>query len=296
MVNIMGKILSLINRDHLLSRLFLLVVGTFLGTLIYNMFLVPNNLVVGGISGLAIIIKELTGLSTTLFINASNVILVTLSFIMVGKKKTIDQLIGTIMYLVMLNVTVPIASAINFHFSSEMLMLVFSSILWGISLGLIYRPGYSTGGSDFLTTIISDRIKRPITQISLIIQVGVILTGAIVFSVPKVMGAIFIIYISNKITNMIMFGVSTSKMVYVISRENEKIEDYIMNEINTGATEIKVHSGLFEKRKQILMCVVHNAQYAKFKETVLAMDPEAFLMSNNCYEVSGGQKYAVLPF
>ncbi|HBA37534.1 MAG TPA: hypothetical protein DCY94_02300 [Firmicutes bacterium] len=292
----MKKVLPLINRDHIFVRMLLLLVGTFFGTLTYNMFLVPNNLVVGGVSGLAIIIKELTGLSTTLFINGCNVILVIMSFILVGKKKTVDQLIGTVVYLLMLNVTSPIAERIGFAFSSEMLMLVFTSIVWGVAMGLIYRPGYSTGGSDFLATIISDKIKRPITSISLIIQVGVILAGAIVFSIPKVMGAIFIIYVSNKITNMIMFGVSTSKLVYVISDANDEIENYIMNEINTGATEIKVHSGLFEKRRQMLMCVVHNAQYAKFKENVLKLDPNAFMMSNNCYEVSGGQKYEILPF
>lgn len=292
----MTRILPLINRNHLLSRISILLIGTFIATLVYNMFMVPNELVVGGISGLAIIIKELCGLSTTAFIDASNVFLVILSFVMVGKKKTVDQLVGTVAYLVMLNVTSPIAKMINFQFESEMLMLIFVSILWGISMGLIYRPGYSTGGSDFLSTIISEKIKRPITSISLIIQIAVILGGSVVFNISKVLAAIFIIYVSNKITNIILFGISTSKMVYVISEKNEKIEDYIMNRMNIGATEIKVHGGIFEKHKDMLMCIVHNAQYPSFKETVLSMDSDAFLLSNNCYEVNGGQKLDILPF
>lgn len=296
MVNNMANILSKINHDHIFIRLVTLFIGTFIATLVYNMFFVPNNIVVGGVSGLAIIIQKVFDIDTTLFINLCNVILVVLSFIMIGKKKTFNQLVGCIVYLVMLNVTGPIAKLIDFQFSNQMLMLIVVSILWGISMGLIYRPGYSTGGSDFLTTIISDKIKRPITDISLFIQVIVILAGAIVFSIPTIMGAIFVIYVSNKITNIILFGVSTSKMVYVISEENEQIEDFILNKINTGATEIRVHGGLFEKKKKMLLCVVHNAQYSKFKETVLKMDHQAFLISNNCYEVSGGQKFNILPF
>lgn len=296
LVNNMGKIVDKIKNKNLIIRLICLLVGSFCATLVYNKFLVPNNIVMGGISGLAIVIKEAFHIDTTLFINASNVILVVLSFIMLGKKKTLDLLVGCIMYLLMLNVTAPIAKNINFTFESDMLMLLFLSIAWGVSTGLIYRAGYSTGGSDFLTAIISERVKKPITSISLIIQVLVIILGAIVFSVPQVMYSIFVIYLSNKVTDIVLFGLSTSKMVYVISKENDVIEDYIMNVFKTGATEIKVHGGVFQKKRQMMLCVVHNVQYQKFKNTVLSMDPDAFLISNNCYEVNGGKKLNILPF
>lgn len=292
----MGTILSHIKNEHLFTRVLCLLIGCFFITLIYNLFFVPNNIVAGGVSGLAILIKELFGLSTTIFINVSNVILVILSFIMLGKKKTIDQLIGCIVYTIMLNFTAPLAKMIHFQFDSEMLMISCSSILYGLANGIVYRAGYSTGGTDFLSQILSEKLKKPITQMSLFFQVCIISMSTIVFGIHKVMLAIFIIYVSNRITNMLLFGVSTTKMVYVVSKKYDDIEDYVMNEIHTGTTELKIHSGILEKKKRLLLCVIHNAQYSRFKHRVLEIDKEAFILANNCYEVKGGHKYNILPF
>jgi uncharacterized membrane-anchored protein YitT (DUF2179 family) len=110
------------------------------------------------------------------------------------------------------------------------------------------------------------------------------------------MYAIFIIVLSNQVTNKILFGISNNKMVYVISKKNNDIEDYIMSTIHTGATEIKIKSGLFQKKKQMIFCVVHNSQYKEFKHNILKMDPNAFILANNCYEVKGGIKHNILPF
>lgn len=292
----MPNILSKINKSNLLPRLVSLIVATFILTFVYNKFLVANHIVVGGVSGLAILIKEVFKIDTTIFINMSNVILVILSFIILGKKKTVDQLIGCIVYILMLNMTAPLVDKVPFVFHSDMLMLVVVSVIYGVSNGLIYRAGYSTGGTDFLSQILSEKIKKPITQISLVIQISIISLSAFVFGVPTVLLSIFIIYVSNKVTNAVLFGVSTSKMVYVVSNKSDEIEDFVMNKIKIGATEMKVKGGSKNKNKQMLLCVVHNTQYPKFKETIIKMDPKAFIITNECYEVSGGTKTEILPF
>jgi len=292
----MSSILSHIRNNNLFPRILSLLIGCFCSAFIYNEYLVENNIVTGGISGLAILIKAATNLDTTLFINISNVILIVLSFIVLGKNKTVDQLIGTVIYILMVNITSPLAKAVDLSFESNIIMIIFVSIISGISSGFIYRAGYSTGGTDFLTLILSDKFKKPMTYWSLLIQTVIIGISAFIFDLQRVMYSIFIIYVSNKITNAVLFGVSTMKMVYVISDKNDEIENYIMNKINTGATEIKVHGGLFEKKKQLLLCVVHNAQYTKFKNNIIYMDPNAFIVSNNCYEVNGGKSFNLLPF
>lgn len=292
----MKKILSHIKENNLIARSISLLIGTFVLTFIYNKFLVTNHIVAGGVSGLAILIEELTGLSTTIFINVSNLVLVVLSFIVLGKKETFEQLVGCIAYIVMLNVTAPLALKFEFTFSREMLMLIFVSIIYGLANGIVYRAGFSTGGTDFLSLMLSKKLKKPMPQMSLIIQIVIILLSAYVFGIPCVLSSVFIIYVSNKIMNAVLFGVSTSKMVYVISKNNDEIEDYIMNEIKLGATEIKVKGGFFGNRKQMLMCVLHNSQYTKFKREILSMDKDAFILANKCYEVNGGVKYDILPF
>lgn len=295
-VNSMTHILRRIKRSNFLARFISLLLGSFILTFVYNKFLVTNHIVVGGVSGLAILIEETCKISTTLFINLSNIFLVILSFMVLGKRKTIDQLIGCIVYIIMLNITAPLATMWNFSFESPMLMLTLVSIIYGAANGIIYRAGYSTGGTDFLSQIISEKIHQPITKISLVIQVSIILLSTFVFGMPTVMMSVFIIYFSNIVTNTVLFGVSSSKMVYVMSKKNDEIEDYIMNKIKVGATEIKVRGGYLGKRRQLLLCVVHNAQYSKFKNVILRMDPDAFIITNACYEVDGGTKYSILPF
>lgn len=292
----MTDVLSHIKKNHIFSRTIALIIGCFAMTFVYNAFLVPNNIATGGASGLAIIIKELTGLNTTVFINGANVVLVSLSFMFLGKKKTLEQLLGCIVYLIMLNITEPIARSINMIIPSDMLMIIIVSVVWGISNGLIFRAGFSTGGTDFLSQIFADKFHIPVTRASLVIQVLVLTSSLFVSNISRVMMAIFIIYVSNKITNIVLFGQSTSKLVYVVSKKSEAIEDYIMNDIKTGSTEIKVHGGKLGRNQQMLMCVVHNYQYEKFKNIVHSFDPDAFMMSNSCYEVSGGIKYKFLPF
>lgn len=292
----MGSILKNFKKKHLLSRFMCLLIGSFVLTFIYNKFLVTNDIVAGGLSGLAVVVQEAFGINTTIFINVGNVVLVILSFMMLGKKKTIDQLVGTIMYLVMLNITAPLAEMFSFEFQSTLMMVLVASIVYGICLGLIFKPGFSTGGSDFLAAILSEKMKVPMTNVSLVFQVLVILASVFIFSLPKILYSLIVIYLSNKVANIVLFGISTSKMVYVISDKNDDIKKFIMQSINTGATEIRVRGGFLEKKKQMLLCVVHNAQYERFKIKVKEMDPRAFIVSNNCYEVSGGQKYRILPF
>ncbi len=296
MVNDMTNILRRINRNNLVPRIISLLISAFVLTFIYNKFLVTNQIVVGGISGLAILIEKVFHISTTLFINASNVILVILSFVILGKSKTIDQLIGCIVYILMLNVTAPLADKIDFAFESQILMIIVVSLVYGVCNGIIYRAGYSTGGTDFLSQILSLKMKKSITQVSLVIYISIILMSAFVLEIPQVLMSIFIIYVSNKITDVVLFGISSSKMVFILSERNDEIEDFVMNKIKIGATELKVRGGYKNEQKQMLLCVVHNTQYEKFKGSILKMDPAAFIITDECYEVSGGTKYAILPF
>lgn len=292
----MKRLIKYLKKDKLYLRLFYYFIGLFIMATIYNTVYVPNNLVVGGTSGLAIIIRELTGLNTTTFINICNIIFISASFLILGKKETIPQLLGSIAYPVMITLTAPLANVINFNFSSFTLTIILAATIYGIANGLIYRAGFSSGGTDILLQIISTKFKIKVTSLGMFINSSIIIAGGIIFSPVQIIYAITIVFIYNKVCNLILFGTSSNKMVYVISKKSREIEDFIMNKINTGATEIKVHSGFFEKKKQMIFCVVHNAQYKKFKHHILKLDPEAFILSNNCYEVKGGIKYSIFPF
>lgn len=291
----MGKISE--KKLNKVIRLIYFILGVFAISLVYNAVFVPNNIVLGGVSGLAIIVKQIFGISPSTFIYISNAALIVTSYIFLGKSETLKQLLGCILYPVMVSLTAPLASLIDVSvIPTKLLLYIISALIYGLGCGIIYRAGYSTGGFDIITQILSNKLKKPITNISPILNFTVMGCGGIVFSPVQIMYAVMIIFISNKITNGVLFSISTSKMVYVISAKNKLIEDYIMNELHTGATEMKIHSGLFECKRGMIMSVVHNSQYNTFKHNVLRIDRNAFMLAKTCYQVSGGSRYELLPF
>lgn len=292
----MKRLISKLKKDNLPIRFIGFLIGAFFVALINNAIFFPNNMVVGGVSGLAVIVKKLTGLSTTVFINISNVILIIMCFVFLNRKEALSQIIGCIVYPVMITLTEPLANYIILEFDSFLLLNVLVSIFYGIAAGIVYRTGFSTGGSDIILAILSKYLKKSFTSIGLVINTCIIVVGIIVFNPVQIMYSVLVIFISNKVTHLVLNSISTKKMVYVVSYKNSEIEDYIMNHIHTGATEIKIKNGLFTRRKQMLMCVIHNKDYYKFKNRILKIDSNAFILANSCYEVSGGFKYNLLPF
>ena len=149
------SILNIIEFKNYAYRLLFLIIACFFAALNYNMIFVPNNIVVGGTSGLAIICKQLFGINTTLFIYISMGLLIILGYFILGKKKSINTIIGSIIYLIMVSITEKLVLKINLTFESTLILLIFTSLLNGVSSGMIYRSGFNTGGSDILATILN---------------------------------------------------------------------------------------------------------------------------------------------
>ena len=289
------RLRDVFNKDNITKFLYAMIGITVL-SIIYNAILAPQKIVTGGVGGIAIIVNELTGLNTTIFIDLSNVSLIILSFILIGKKATLRQILGCLMYISMVTFTAPLGRYLSSQLEISLIFIIIVSIIYGVGAGLVYRAGYSTGGFDILTTIFEKKLKKPITETSPILNVTVIIFGAFLFKPVQVMYALLIIYISNFVTNVVLYSVSRNKMVFIISKKGNYISNVMINDMHLGITKMKVHSGLFERRKEVIMCIVHNTQYEKLKHEVLKIDNSAFILANKCFQVSGGLSYSLLPF
>ena len=273
-------------------KIVLYAIGLFGAAIAYNSIFVPNNIIVGGASGLAIVLKEITGISTTILIDIMNLLLIVISFIFLGKKGTLKQILGCICYPIMVTITSPLSNIIVID--DLVLKFLFGALLYGVSLGLIYRIGFSTGGFDIISQILSNITKKPITAISPVINSIVLLTGYIVFSPIQILYSLIIIFVSNKIINIVLFSISNNKMVYILS--NADVTSYITNNFHLGVTEFKVNSDLAGRKKNAFLVIVHNAKYDNFKRNILNLDPKATLIAKRCYEVTGGSRFRLLPF
>ena len=290
------SIINEVERKNFLIRLIFFTLASFLYGIIYNTFLVPNNIVIGGMSGLAIVIKEIIGLSTTVFINISTLILVIISYFVLGKDKAIYTIIGSIIFTLLLSFTSTFSYNLQGYLKNEFLIVLVSSISIGIANGIIYRSGFNTGGSDILASILNKYFKIPIGQCNSIINTFIIMSGAFLFGITKTIYAIFILTISSKIIDLVMLGVNDSKMIYIKSKNWKNLEKYIVNDLKLGVTEIGNKGGIFINKEPTLLVILPFDEYYNFKYHILKYDSKAFIAAHDCYAIQNGYSKKILPF
>ena len=268
------------------------VLGISLYALCFNLFLIPNELVVSGFSGVAIVTQKLFGWNNQAFIYITNFILLGFSFIFLKPETTKKNIVGSIMFPLMITLTLPMANFLNEKLIRDdfLIILLFSIILYGVSSGLIYRSGFSTGGSDIIMQIINKYIKVGESKSMIFANSIIIFIGMLVFGFNKGVYSFIILITSTYFIDKIMFGISDSKVFYIYTKKVRKIKKLILQDFKTGLTIIPSRGGYSLKKGHMIMCVVSNQDYYIFKEKILEIDPNAFLIINKCYEVNGGVK------
>ena len=246
------KILKKILDQNKTSRIILMILGTFILGLNYNTFLKPNDLIVGGTSSLAIIFNDLFGWNDQVFIYTAAFLLLIISFIFLGKDKTMKNIFGSILYPVMITLTAPIGEflAPKLVFDDMITTVALTSILYGVASGIIFKMEYTTGGSDIIMQIICKYMYMPEGQASILTNVFIIIFGGIVFGIPKVVYGLIILYVSSLIVDKLIIGISESKMFIINSNKIAEIEHIIINDLKLGVTRIKAEGGYSNKKQE----------------------------------------------
>ncbi len=284
------KIMEKIINKNRISRLCFMVVGVFLLALNYNLFFVPNNLVTGGVSGLAIVFNNLFGWQNQIFISIANVLLLFVSFKLLGYSKTRNAIIGSLLYPLMIWLTAPLALRLIplFTFDDFVITLVCASIVNGFANGLIYKMGYNTGGSDILMAIIRKYGHVPPGKANFISSLIIIAFAGLVLGVKPVIYAVVITYITSIIVDKMLSGISKSKLFIIQTSKISEIMDVIINDLHIGATILKAEGGYSSKKQDLIMVAISTKDYVMFKEVILAIDKDAFFIINDCYDTEGG--------
>ena len=217
-----------------------LVFGLFFYAMCFNLFLTPNDLVVSGFSGIAIVMQKLFGWTPSVFLLISNIILLIICFIFLGWSTTKKNIIGSLLYPLMVTLSMPVANFLSSYLVTEdfYLTLLFAICLYGISSGFIYRSGFTAGGSDIIMQIINKYCKVSESKALLFANGFIILSGMLVFGFTKGVYSFIILYCSTYFVDKIMFGISDSKLFYIYTRKTRKIKKVILEEFQTGFTTI----------------------------------------------------------
>ena len=287
-------ILKILNKKNRFKRYSFLVIGCFLSAFAFNVFFKPNNLVTGGMSGIAIVINNIFGMSTTSFIFISYIILIILSYIFLGKNATKYSLMGSILYPLFVYLTKDMVNIIQFNVDNMLLVSVFGALLSGIGSGLTFKYGFSTGGSDIIFQIMSKYFKisignsMKVFNFIIIISSGFFISnGNGIYAWETVLYAILAVYIMTIFTDKILLGISNCKSFYIITENETAIKNFLMNELGRGVTVLEGRGGYTGDRKKVLMCAIPTKAYFIAKEGILELDKEAVILINDVYQSEG---------
>lgn len=275
------------------SELLLIFLGVNILAIGINFFIAPLNLVTGGLSGLGILIMEISenliGYAVPLWMTtlAFNIPLFAISIKQRGfdfAKKSLYA-VGMLSFALWYLEFVPNPLQLG---DDLFLAAVYGGICIGIGIGLVLRASATTGGTDMLATILKFKVpKLPIAQIMLIIDGFIIMAGFFLFGPHKAMYAIIAVFITSKMIGSVLEGTHFAKAAFIMSDHNEEIAKAIMERIPRGTTGIKA-KGMYSKReKDMLFVVVSQKEITKLREIIKEIDHKAFVTIADVKEVLG---------
>ena len=269
---------------------FFIVLGVSLLAAGLMMFFDPNQMVVGGFSGLAIIIKAYSqqwfgwGVPLELTNIVLNVPLFVLAWRMLGKRTLSRTIFATFYYSFAIFYTQFLPS----YTGDLALAAIYGGVLSGIGIGFVLRGFGTTGGTDLVATLIHHGLPHlSISKILFVLDALIIATGFFVFGAEKAMYAIIAVFISSKCVNIILEGLSFSKMALIISDASDEIAQRLMTQADRGVTALRGQGMYTKKEKNVLFCVFSQKDLAQVKEIIRKVDPKAFVMVTDVKEVLG---------
>ena len=280
------------NKKTLINGM-LLILGCLLIALTFKIFCVPNKIVPGGLSGVGIIFDHLFEIKTSYVLLVGNLLLVTTGIICLGLKDTIPSIIGAVVYTLIMYLTECMNITINL--SSVFLNVITVGVLFGVGCTMVYLSGCSLGGLDIIGVIFNKKFGLTLGTALFIVNGTVLIIGTFIFGIEALLISLIIRYIESKIIDTFLTGISDSKILFINTDKIEEITKYIIEEIESGVSEIKVTSGFKKQKNTILMCVVPTEKYLLLKSQIIQIDNDAFITVMDSYEVYGGTNRYKLP-
>lgn len=260
-----------------------IIIGSIAVALAFRLFLFPNEIASGGISGISTIIGHMFGVEPAITQWLFNVPLFIAGVIFLGRKFGAKTLVGTILVPLVVYLSRNMEPVTNEPF----LAALFGGIGVGIGLGLVFRGKASTGGTDLAAQIVHKYSGLSLGICVLILDGFVVLSSAFAFNIELALYALISLYVTGKTIDLVQVGLSYAKVALVISNDPDRIRHAIINDLDRGVTKLSGSGGYTEDERPVLMCVVNQTEVTKLKELVRSHDQHAFVIVTDANEVLG---------
>ncbi|RTR36343.1 YitT family protein [Robertmurraya yapensis] len=260
-----------------------ILLGSAIIALSFNLFLLPNQIASGGVSGISTITDSVFGWEPAYVQWAFNIPLFVAGVIFLGKQFGFKTLIGTIF----LPFVVFLSNDMEPWTNDPLLGALFGGIGIGLGLGIVFLGKASTGGTDLAAQIINKFTGFSLGTCVAIIDGLIVLTAAIVFDIERGLYALIALYVTSKTIDLVQIGLGRSKMVMIITGKQAEVSEGILNKIDRGVTKLSAYGGYTDQERPTLMCVVDQTEFTKLKQLVRSIDPTAFVVVMDASEVLG---------
>lgn len=264
----------------------MLLLGCLVVAVGFDMFLAPNEINGGGLSGLAQVLVEWTGIGT---VGINSIIMNIPLFIIGGKRIGKKFFVGSLIGMVSMSVFIDLFDFIRLPEIDLLLCALYGGVMIGLGMGLVFMSGVSSGGSDIIVRLV--KLSYPnfsIGSITMAMDLAVaILTGVVFKDFTKTLYSILVLVVCSKVIDMVLYSFDYSKVALIISGKFEEIAEGISEKLDRGVTYLHGQGYYHKKDMKVILTAIKRRQVAELKELAAEIDPDAFVIIQEAHQVLG---------
>ena len=268
--------------------LFKRIVGLAIGAIIYsaglNLFLIPNHIIDGGVTGISLLVQAVTGIPFSVLIVVLN-----LPFFSLGYKRLGAGLAASATFaIVVLSLCSSYFETLTPATTDPFLSTIFGGIIIGIGVGIVIKSGGSTDGTEIVAIWLDNKSSFSVGEIIMFFNLFILGAAGFVFSWNSAMYSLIAYFICSRMIDAVSTGLDSSKGIFIVTTDYDAVADAIVHDMGRAVTRLHGQGGYLKDDKDVLYCVVTRLEVTKLKQVVHHIDPSAFLSVFDVQEVQGG--------
>ncbi len=264
----------------------LILIGNTIIALAVTAFIMPNGLITGGTTGLALLFYHQFGIPIGVFVSIFNIAMFLLGAVVLGKSFALASLISTFYFPFILGIfqNMPLLKDLT---SDHLLSAIYAGIMIGFSIGLVIKAGASTGGMDIPPLVLNKKLGISVSLAMYAFDFTILLSQMLFANKEQVLYGILLVLIYTTVLDRVLILGKSSTQVKIISEKYEEINQLIIQNLDRGSTLIHGETGYCHDKSLVILTIVSNRELPKLNKLVLSIDPKAFMIINQVNEVKG---------
>lgn len=254
--------------------LFFIVLGSFLTALAFQVFILPNNIIFGGVTSLSIITHELFGWEPSIVQYVVNIPLIIICYFILGKEMAGRTFLGSLLVPFFIS----FISDWQPWTHDPFLATIYGGAITGAGSGLVFKYRASTGGTSIIAQVVHKLFDVSLGMASLITDGTVVLIGFFTFNLESILFGVLALYILSRVVDIFQTGSNIYKNVMVVSNHSMEIRREIISNFDRGVTQFSARGGFYLEKKQVLMIVIQERQFRALEDIIMDIDENAFIV------------------